>query len=68
MESICLEIRMAEQNQISRLNGEVVFNRDQGEVKDSLKQMMKEGEGGQSRSERNKGLSKPDIRIKHKNG
>ena len=39
---------IGEQNHISRLNGEVVFNRDQGAVKNSLNQIMKEGEGGQS--------------------
>ena len=48
-----LQGRISEQNQISRLNGEVVFNQDQGAVKDSLNQIMKEGEGGQSGLGRN---------------
>ena len=39
-----LQGRIAEKNQISKLNYEVVFNRDQGAVKDSLNQIMKEGE------------------------
>ena len=42
----------------------MVFNRDQGAIKDSLKQIMKEGKGGQSGTERNLGFSKPDIRRK----
>ena len=45
----------------------MIFNRDQGAVKDSLNQIMKEGEGGQSGSERNLGFSKRDIRRKQKN-
>ena len=36
-----------------RLDGEVVFNRDQGAVKDSLNQIMKEDERGQSGLEGN---------------
>lgn len=48
-----LQGRIAKQNQISRLNGEVVSNWDQGAVKNSLNQIMKEGEGGQSGSEGN---------------
>ena len=45
----------------------MIFNRDQGVVKDSLNWIMKEDEGGQLGSESSQGFSKPDIERKHEN-
>jgi len=45
----------------------MIFNWDQGAVEDSLNQIMKEYEGGQSGLEGNYRSFKPDIRRKHKN-
>ena len=45
----------------------MLFNRDQEVVKDSLNQIMREGEGGQSGLDSNQVFSKLDIRRKHEN-